>query len=366
MDTDTGARMTTPLRVAVIGGGINGLASAWHLAHLGHQVTLFERDALVGATSRSSSKLLHGGLRYLENREFRLVREALHERDGWLQRVPQHAHPIRLAYPVYRGGRRPRWMIGAGMRLYDLLAGRTILPPARWEDAATLRARDPGLKAEGLRGAYLFSDGMMDDHALGLWVARQAVAAGVAVREHTPVDAVDTAGGVTVAGQRTAYDQVVNVAGPWAVALLARSGIGCPYRLDLVRGSHVVLDRPCPQPYLLEAPGERRVFFVLPWQGRTLVGTTEVRQGLDQPIACSAEEEAYLLRAYGHYVPGAPPAVVDRFAGVRPLLFSAADPGRATREYVIHREGHLVTVLGGKWTTALALGRKVGEVVGGR
>jgi len=203
----------------------------------------------------------------------------------------------------------------------------------------------------------------MDDHALGLWVDHQAVAAGVAIREPTPVDALDTAGVVTVAGQRTAHDQVVNVAGPWAVDLLQRSGIACPYRLDLVRGSHVVLEAPCPQPYLLEAPGERRIFFVLPWQGRTLVGTTEVRQALTDPIACSAEEEAYLLRAYAHYFPGATPPVVERFAGVRPLLQSAADPGRATREYVVLREGRLVTVLGGKWTTALALGRKVGAMV---
>jgi len=326
---------------------------------------LFRSDALMGATSRASSKLLHGGLRYLENREFRLVREALHERDGWLQRAPQHAHPIRLAYPIYKNGRRPRWMVGAGMRLYDLLAGRTShLPPAAWHDAAALRAQDPRLRADGLRGGYLFSDGLMDDHALGLWVAQQAVAAGVTVCEHAPVDAVDTAGGVTVGGARAEFDRVVNVAGPWAVALLERSGIGCPYRLDLVRGSHLVLDAPCPQPYLLEAPGERRIFFVLPWQGKTLVGTTEVRQGLTDPIVCSAAEEAYLLRAYAHYFPGATPEVVERFAGVRPLLQSAADPGRATREYVFCRDGRLVTVLGGKWTTALALGRQVGEAVG--
>jgi glycerol-3-phosphate dehydrogenase len=348
------------MRIALIGGGINGLATAWHLAQQGHEVTLYERDQLMGATSRASSKLLHGGLRYLENREFRLVHEALHERDAWLTRVPQHAHPIRLVYPVYRGGRRPRWMIGAGMLLYDLLAGRgSHLPSASWEDAAQLCAQDPGLNAQGLRGGYVFSDGMMDDHALGLWVAQQAEAAGVTMREHTPVDAVDTAGGVVVAGEREGYDRVVNVAGPWAVALLARSGLTCPYRLDLVRGSHLVLDRACPRPYLLEAPGERRVFFVLPWKGRTLVGTTEVRQALDEPIVCSAHEEAYLLRAYGHYFPGRAPAVVERFAGVRPLLYSAADPGRATREYVLHRDGQLVTVLGGKWTTALALARTV-------
>jgi glycerol-3-phosphate dehydrogenase len=351
------------MRIAIVGGGINGLCTAWVLAGR-HQVTLYERDAVMGATSRASSKLLHGGLRYLENREFRLVREALRERDAWLARAPQAARPIRLAYPIYKSGRRPRWMVGAGMRLYDLLAGRTShLPPAAWHDAAALRAQDPRLRADGLRGGYLFSDGLMDDHALGLWVAQQAVAAGVTIREHTPVDAVDTAGGVTVRGERVPYDRVVNVAGPWAAALLERSGVRARHRLDLVRGSHVVLAAPCVQPYLLEVPHERRVFFVLPWQGRTLVGTTEVRQRLDEPIVCSAGEEAYLLRAYRHYFPEATPEVVDRFAGVRPLLYSAANPTRATREYAIERDGQLISVLGGKWTTAMALADKVAHAL---
>jgi glycerol-3-phosphate dehydrogenase len=353
------------MRIAIVGGGINGLCTAWVLAGR-HQVTLYERDAVMGATSRASSKLLHGGLRYLENREFRLVREALRERDAWLARAPHAARPIRLVYPVYRDGRRSRWLVGTGMWLYDRLAGPTPLPRAQWRTAAQLLEADPLLRAQGLRGGHVFSDGLMDDHALGLWVAGQAIAAGVTIREHTPVDAVDPAGGVTVQGERVPYDRVVNVAGPWAAALLERSGVPARHRLDLVRGSHVVLDRPCAQPYLLEVPAERRVFFVLPWKGRTLVGTTEVRQRLDEPIACSAEEEAYLLRAYRHYFPGDAPPVVERFAGVRPLLYSAANPTRATREYAIERHGQLVTVLGGKWTTALALAGKVAEALGSR
>ena len=350
------------MRIAIIGGGINGLCTAWTLAAR-HDVTLYERDAVMGATSRASSKLLHGGLRYLENREFRLVREALRERDAWLARAPQAAHPIRLVYPVYADGRRSRWLVGTGMWLYDRLAGPTPLPRAEWRSARELLAADPALRAHGLRGGHVFSDGMMDDHALGLWVAQQAVAAGVTIHEHTPVDAVDPAGGVTVRGERVAYDRVVNVAGPWAVALLERSGVPARHRLDLVRGSHVVLAAPCAQPYLLEVPHERRVFFVLPWHGKTLVGTTEVRQRLDEPIVCSAEEEAYLLRAYRHYFPEATPEVVERFAGVRPLLYSAANPTRATREYTIERHHHLITVLGGKWTTAMALADKAARAL---
>ena len=355
------------MKIAIIGGGINGLCSAWQLALRGHAVELFERGDLMQATSRSSSKLLHGGLRYLENHEFRLVREALRERDAWLQRAPQLAQPLRLVLPIYQGGRRPRAMVALGLFLYDHLAGKSVLPKAQWHSAAELLARDPQLRAEGLRGGYAFSDGQMHDHQLGLWVAEQAQQAGVRVHEHTAVARVAQTGEITLAaGESLGFDRVINIAGPWALQLLAQSGIQAQHQLDLVRGSHLVLAQPCPQAYLLEVPGERRIFFVLPWQSQTLVGTTEVRQSLDAPIVCSEEEQRYLLAAYQHYrgsatAPAAAPVVAASFAGLRPLIYSAQDPGRATREYALERQGQLLTVIGGKWTTSMALGRKVVE-----
>ncbi len=168
---------------------------------------------------------------------------------------------------------------------------------------------------------------------------------------------------ITQAGERLNFERIVNVAGPWAEGLANASGIELPYQLDLVRGSHLILNRPCPQAYLLEVVGERRVFFVLPWKDQTLLGTTEVRQGLDEPIECSAEEERYLLDAYNGYfaTDAGPDDIVERFAGVRPLIKSARNPNRTTREYALHQQGKVVTVLGGKWTTALALSRQVGK-----
>lgn len=126
---------------------------------------------------------------------------------------------------------------------------------------------------------------------------------------------------------------------------------------------HLILAQPCKQAYLLEAPNDRRIFFVLPWQGNTLVGTTEGRQRLNEPIACSPEEQNYLLDAWVHYFPGLQPNVIGTFAGLRPLLRSAQDPNKATREYAIHRTGKLVTVLSGKWTTAMALADKVSHAI---
>lgn len=347
--------------IGVIGGGINGLCCAWQFAKQGHQVKLYERDTLMNATSCASSKLLHGGLRYLENCEFRLVREALRERDAWIKRAPHLTRPLRLVMPIYQQSQRPSWVIATGLFLYDLLAGKSFLPKAKRLSAEEIIRRDPHLKSEGLQGGFEFSDGQMDDQSLGLWVAEQA---GVNIAERTEVTFLTKDGQVTTAnGVTYEHDRVINVAGPWAQRLLQASGLDSPYQLDLVRGSHLVIAQPCKQAYLLEIPEERRIFFILPWQGNTLVGTTEVRQTLNEPIVCSLEEQNYLLNAWSHYFPDLLPNVISTFAGLRPLLRSSLDPSKATREYAIHRTDKLVTVLGGKWTTSLALAQKVSKAI---
>ncbi|MEI7456631.1 MAG: glycerol-3-phosphate dehydrogenase/oxidase [Nitrosomonadales bacterium] len=350
------------MQIAVVGGGINGLACAWKLAQDGHEVTLFERNELMRATSQASSKLLHGGLRYLENGEIGLVREALAERTKWFKRAPHLARPLPMLYPIFKSGRRSRWIIAVGLWLYRLLSLSANMPAPRWLSNDEVVKLQPNLKADGLIGGYLFHDGQMDDYALGMWVADQCRQEGVKILENTSVQKVLPDGNLeTQDGQHFQFDRIVNVAGPWAERLLQQSGIKYPVRLDLVRGSHLIVNRSCDHAYLLEVPGERRIFFVLPWKGKTMIGTTEVRQDLDEPISCSKEELSYLLKAYNHWmaIPVSEQDVIDTFAGVRPLLSSVDDPSRVTREYAIHRDGMIVNVFGGKWTTCCALADKV-------
>lgn len=354
------------MQIAIIGGGINGLCCAWQLADRGHAVSLFERGRLLRATSRASSRLLHGGLRYLESGQVSLVREALRERERWLARAPHATRPLPLLLPAYRGAGRPRWRTGLGLALYRLLAGRSSLPGARWLGAAEVAALAPGLRRDRLRGAFRYWDAQMDDVALGRWVAAQGRQAGVAVHEHTPVRRLTRDGRVCLAdGRALEFDRVVNVAGPWAERLLVDSGIRRVHTLDLVRGSHLLLRPACRHACLLEVPGAARVVFVLPWRRHTLLGTTEQRQDLDQPIACSAAERTYLLDIYNHYFTPAlgGAEVLAAFAGLRPLLRSAADPTRASRDYALQRDGRLVSVFGGKWTTAMALAARVARLV---
>lgn len=349
------------MKIGIVGGGINGLCAAWRLGRAGHEVILFERDRVLSHTSSASSKLLHGGLRYLEQFRLRLVAESLRERYWWLEHVPQHARELRLLYPIYEHGQRPPWLVRSGLALYQALAGRRRLGPVKRWSADELAEICPDLRAKGLICAYEFSDGQMEERALGRWVADRAKEAGCEIKEETPVERVDASGTICLNDREVECDWVLNMAGPWAADIAAKSGISLRHSLDLIRGSHLILDRPCWKGWMLEIPGEKRIFFVLPWKGRSLVGTTEIRQLLADPIECSEEELNYLLAAYNRYF--SPSAtreeVVDRFAGVRPLIRSSEDPTKASREYIIEKHGRCVTVLGGKWTTARALGERL-------
>lgn len=352
--------------VAVVGGGINGVMSAWALARRGCRVTLFERDDIMAATSSASTKLLHGGIRYLETGQFRMVREALRERRGWIERAPTLAHALRILIPLHAESRRGRWLVRAGLGLYDLLAGQARLGPTTWLNGEEVRATIPGFKPHGLRGAYAFYDGQMDDQALGFWAAEQARAAGVVFRCQCPVASVSTEGRLTtVEGVEYRFDRILNAAGPWAGRLLALSGIASGHELDLVRGSHLLLDRPLACGVLLEVPDSSRVCFVLPYQGKTLIGTTEVRQEHPESIVCSSAERDALVSLYNRYFD--PPIgrsdAVQTFAGLRPLLKSHADATKATREYALERQGALVSIFGGKWTTSRALGEKAADLM---
>lgn len=340
--------------------------TAWALAQAGHRVELFERDQLMAATSSASTKLLHGGLRYLETGQIRLVREALHERAWWIRRAPHLAKPIRLLLPLYGNSSRPAWQVRLGLVLYDMLATGSGFPRHQRHSAKEILQLNPNLSADGLRGGFSFHDAQMDDRALGLWAVEQARTAGVAIHEGCEITAIDTMGELKIGQQLGRFDQIINVTGPWAEQLLHRAGIARKYRLDLVRGSHILFKEPCPAGCLLQVPGERRIFFALPYKGKTLVGTTEVRQGLDQPIECDDDEAGYLLDAYNSYfsTKKAVADIVGRFAGLRPLVHSAADPSQATREYAIERCGRVITVFGGKWTTARQLGRAVAKQMG--
>jgi glycerol-3-phosphate dehydrogenase len=356
-------------RVAVVGGGINGAGIAWELARRDYEVVLFEKGAFGAATSSATTKMVHGGLRYLENLEWRLVREALLERAFLLKALPELVRPLPLVVPHFRGAARPRWMVRAGLLLYDRLAGRENIAPHESLSRAEVLSAAP-LRGERLRGGFRYWDAQVDDAALVRSVVASAVDDGVDAREATAVESLKRKGRTwlvrTAAGEEE-FDVVVNAAGPWMGRFLERNGIETDCGLTLVRGSHIVLSRSSgADGVVLQVPGERRIIFILPWKEETLVGTTEVmhRGSLDE-VSATEREIDYLLGRFNRFFrePAERSEISDVFAGVRPLLSSRKNPTAITREYRIEEGEAMVNVFGGKLTTFMALSRSVADAV---
>ncbi len=347
--------------LAVIGGGINGAGIARDAAGRGLSVLLVEQADLAGGTSSASTKLIHGGLRYLEYREFRLVREALTEREVLLRAAPHIIRPLRFVLP-YRPGGRPWWMLRAGLFLYDHLGGRKLLPPTTVLD---LRADEAGeALRDDLRRGFEYSDCWADDARLVMLTARDAADRGATIRTRTHCEAARPDGGgwaLTLSGGETAYARVlVNAAGPSVSRVLADVvGMNAPTRVRMVKGSHIVVKRlfghdRC---YILQNP-DGRICFAIPWQDDfTLIGTTDQDYSGDPAsVAISADEIAYLCAGVSAWFrcPVTPEDVVWTYSGVRPLRDDGATAAQeATRDYVLELTGTppVLSVFGGKITT---------------
>ncbi len=352
----------------VIGGGINEVGIARDAAGRGLSVVLCEKDDLAQGTSSRSGKLIHGGLRYLEYFEFRLVREALIEREVLLGAAPHIVWPLRFVLPHSRE-QRPAWMISLGLLLYDRLGGRKQLPKSRRLDLT----REPAgkvLKPEFSTG-FEYSDCWVDDARLVVLNALDAAARGARILTRTALVSARRDGGAwraelrdkTGATVRISARAIVNAAGPWVEGVVRRNaGLDSVHRVRLVKGSHIVMRKfwEGPQAYLFQND-DRRVIFVNPYQGDLcLVGTTDIPyEGEPDDVAASEEEISYLLRVVNRHCVCqlSRKDVIHSFAGVRPLFDdNAEDPSAVTRDYVIElneADGALpmLSVFGGKITT---------------
>ena len=351
----------------VIGGGINGAGIARDAAGRGLSVLLVEKDDLAAHTSSASSKLIHGGLRYLEQYEFRLVAEALAEREVLLRIAPHLVSPARFIMP-HVPQLRPRWMIRIGLFLYDHLGRRTRLPGSH----AVRLDRPPyasGLKPE-FRHGFIYSDCCVDDARLVVTNARDAAAHGAKLLPRTECIAAKREGDRWSARlqdaegvREVAARAIVNAAGPWVKAVLnERLRQPSPDNVRLVRGSHIVVPRLYDGDHAFILQNEdRRVVFMIPYQDHfTLIGTTDVpHEGDPSCPEANAAEADYLCRAASRYLarPVKPADIVWRYAGVRPLYDDgSADPSAVTRDYVLRLDSDqdsapVLSVFGGKITT---------------
>ena len=345
----------------IVGGGINGCAIAREASLLGLKVMLVERDDLASHTSSASTKLIHGGLRYLEYYDFKLVAEALRERERLVKAAPHLIWPMRFVLP-HEHAVRPWWLVRAGLVLYDLLGGRMTLPRSRGLKRDDDLYRAP-LKAKNGRG-FVYSDAYVDDARLTLLNAMDAAANGAAVLTRTALTSARREGAVWRAtlsnGQEIEARALVNAAGPWVAELLGRLGVNARAGVRLVKGSHIVVPRlyKGEHAYMLQQP-DRRIVFAIPYQDAfTEIGTTDIPVERPEDAVIDADEIAYLCDAVNrHFTRQTMPAdVTSTWSGVRPLYDDGASEARAvTRDYVLELDTAgppLMSVFGGKITTA--------------
>ena len=372
--------------VIVIGGGINGAAIAASVARRGYRTLVLEQGDFASGTTAASTKLIHGGLRYLETGNARLVHESLQSRERLLRERPHLVRSLAFLLPVYRGDPRPAPYIRAGLGLYDLLSPRKVAPWHRSFSPRQLQRFEPAVETEDLQTAYLFHDAQVTmPERLCLEYLAEAEAAGADLRNYAAVDFIAVSEGRArgvdfhdvLSGSRhhATARLIVNAAGPWVDAVLEATGQSLPRRIGGTKGSHLVLDLQGRGPrhaILANARSDGRHIFVVPWLDHHLLGTTDVRfEGDPSQARLTPWEVDYLLSEADRILPG---VGVDRehilygYSGVRPLPASApgVSEGAITRRAFLidHQEDGvrlLFSIVGGKLTTARRLGRAVAD-----
>ncbi|MFQ5580995.1 MAG: glycerol-3-phosphate dehydrogenase/oxidase [Mariprofundaceae bacterium] len=363
---------TVDYDVVIIGGGIHGCGIAQAAAAAGYSVLVLEETALAAGTSSKSSKLIHGGLRYLETAQFSLVREALHERERLLKLAPDLVHRIDFYIPVYHQTKRSPWQIRIGLSIYAIFAGMapevrfTTVPRSQWENLG-------GINTDGLLKVFRYQDAQTDDAALTRAVMQSAISLGTELQcpiRFISASREDAAYKVSYLHNEEEYQVncrvLINAGGPWANDVLDRVTPAVDKRaVDLVQGTHIIVDQPMHQGvFFVEAPRDRRPVLFIPWHGHTLIGTTETMYTGDPAEVHPLQEEIdYLLETTHHYFPSYAGTVIDSFAGLRVLPKAEGAAFYRSRETMIHWHGgpdsRLVTIYGGKLTTYRATAEKV-------
>jgi glycerol-3-phosphate dehydrogenase len=358
----------------IIGGGITGAGILREAANAGLKVLLLEANDFSSGTSSRSSKLIHGGLRYMRNLQFGVTFEAVRERQWMLKTAPKLVTPLEFVIPNYKDSPIPDWQLVIGMLIYDAMA-------TQWKhkqySKAEIKQLFPELKKEGLSIGFRYLDSEVDDSRLALRVILEAVKAGGVALNYARVDNLlrDTHGqvnGVVVrdtsapdgAVQAVEAGVVINATGPWTDEI--RKLIGAPERMRRTRGSHLIFEHarfPIKHGFTLVHPDDHRMMFALPWEGVSIIGTTDVDEDpahREQEPFASQEEIEYILRALNDTFPQFElqrSDILSTYAGIRPIVSSGSliNPSKESRKHAIWEENGLLTITGGKMTTFHAM-----------
>jgi len=363
--------------VIVLGAGINGCGIAENLAGAGKQVLLLDRKGVGQGTSSKSSRLIHGGLRYLETGQIHLVYEALHDRHRLISKYPELVKPKRFILPIYKSSPRPAWMIRVGLWLYDILSGSRKVGHSQTEDIAVFKSSFPAFIEDGLKAVLSYVDAKTHDHDLTRRVADDFQKLGGTVIVHCDIENIqwddDTFELHSSAGSFSA-PILVNATGPWLDEVNTKFDLPARFHISKVSGIHLIFEGLVVPELMFMQTREKRIFFIIPEpeNDQTLIGTTEHEEDCEMDDLHARESDIqYLLDQVNAYLkPGHQfqrKDVRDIYIGVRPLVRRKGDVTDVSREYKLdlhtRRDTKLLHVFGGKLTTYLSLAEKVAELL---
>jgi glycerol-3-phosphate dehydrogenase len=366
--------------VAVIGGGINGAAIARDAALRGLKVILLEKHDFAGGASSKSSKLIHGGLRYLENFQFRLIKESLHEQSILLKTASNLVQPLPFIVPVYQNQSRPLWLIKIGLFLYDFFRSKH-LPPYQSLSKEAIKAQFPSIRLEGLKGGCLYYDAVMQDNRIVIENILSTLSLGGVALNYTEVveflkNSEGKIDGIRCRDVQNHHEKIiyakcfVNATGAWSNGISAKADPSPAFEVYPTKGVHLVLPQiNASHALLLTAPQDGRPFFLIPWNGYSLLGTTDTPyEGKPEAVSVLKEDLDYLLNAFNHYFSEqhfSQTDIIASFVGLRPLVKSTiSNPAQMSRDYHLSTaKSGLITLLGGKYTTYRLMAEKTVDAI---
>lgn len=331
--------------ICIIGGGINGVSTALQCSAAGYNVVLFEQKKLANGASSSTSKLAHGGLRYLENLEISLVKESLIERNKLIQEYPDLVTPLPFVFPIFSTFDTVK--IWAGLKLYDRLAKGTNMPLSKTLDVSKTKEKLPWLKTDKLKRSFLYYDALMQDKEMVQVIGDKAKQSGVEINEDEKViDCLDMNDKVRViTSKQCIYSKVVvNLTGAWNKELTSPS-----------KGVHLIINRlRSDHAAILINPKDKRVFFTIPYKGKTIIGTTdELYDGDPDNVSVTDDDRKYIIDAINNFSVEKITEldIIDEYVGLRPLAKSDKQVGQISRDFNITKKGRVFSMVGGKYTT---------------
>ena len=345
-------------KIGIVGGGITGLISAYFLSQEGYKVDLYEKKTLLSETSSKTTKLIHGGIRYLENLQFHEVKNGINDRKWWLENFPDETKLQEIIILSKKKLSPEIFKFFFGIKIYETFAGRSNIKTGRLYKHDDLLSLD--IK-NNIAAGISFYDGLMQE-SVGQEIIKRCKSNGVNFFENNEIKSIRSEGRI----EEKQYKKIVIATGPWVSSFLEQNKIDTNKTIDYIKGSHLIINRKIKKGFMFKDQKKQRYIFALPYQGNLLLGTTEQRVSSPEDNHVLDSEVNYLLESINIYIdrPINKDEIIESYSGVRPLIKSKAqDFHSSSRDFYIQKDHNLLSLFGGKWTTAPSIARNIVKIV---